>query len=114
MKLAATALLRARVVPQKRFAYTWVREEEWKRRGVEPDALSFLANDLRMIRGIAVSLFLVEKEGKWEGHLRSRGEYKKNLGAIAARFGGGGHVHAAGFSTTLPLRTILTRILSLL
>lgn len=110
MKLAAKALLRAKLVPQKQFAYSWVTEKEWKSAGVESGTLSIVANNLRAIRGISVSLLLVEQRGKWHCHLRSRAESRKHLGKLAERFGGGGHAHAAGFETKLPRDTIVKQI----
>lgn len=114
MKLTAEALLRTEILPRKRFAYSWIRENEWRSAGVEPDALSFIANDLRLIRGIAVSLLLVEQNGKWYGHLRSRAESRKHLGKIAERFGGGGHAHAAGLQTSMPRNRVVKKILAAL
>jgi phosphoesterase RecJ-like protein len=115
VKLAGQALLRAKTNPRKRFAWSWVREREWKAKGVEPEELSFIANNLRLVRGIMTSLLLVEQNGKWYGHLRSRGESKADLGKIAERlFGGGGHIHAAGFAIKLPRARIVKKILDAL
>jgi len=45
-------------------------------------------------------LFLQEKNGGWEGSLRSQKEKEVNVAELAKIFGGGGHPLAAGFKTT--------------
>jgi phosphoesterase RecJ-like protein len=53
----------------------------------------------RSIRGVAVVLFFKEMEpGVFRVSIRSKGEV--HAAAIAERFGGGGHAHAAGFTVT--------------
>lgn len=110
MKIAAKAMSRTKIYPKEKLAVSWVRKQEWKENGLDPDALSFVANDLRMIRGVLVSLLLVEQTAKWYGHLRSRAESRVNLGKIAESFGGGGHKNAAGFTSNLPRPKIVSKI----
>ena len=50
----------------------------------------------RSIEGVEVAIFFKEfEDGKWKVSLRSKG--KIDVAAVASKFGGGGHVMAAGF-----------------
>ncbi|MBM3310336.1 MAG: hypothetical protein FJY80_02390 [Candidatus Aminicenantes bacterium] len=55
----------------------------------------------RSIQGVSIVLFFKEMEpGVFRVSIRSKGE--AHAAAIAERFGGGGHAHAAGFTVTGP------------
>jgi len=57
-----------------------------------------LAEKLRSFRGVEVSVFLREIEnGKTRGSLRSKSSY--DVAALAQKYGGGGHIRAAGFTS---------------
>ncbi|MDR0817291.1 MAG: 30S ribosome-binding factor RbfA [Clostridiales Family XIII bacterium] len=72
-----------------------------------------LAEKLRSFRGVEVSVFLRETaDGRTKASMRSKDEY--DVAALAQRFGGGGHVRAAGFTSAEPLKQIEQQILSIL
>ena len=49
------------------------------------------------VREARVVLFMYQfEDGSWKGSLRSKSDV--DVSAIAVRYGGGGHVRAAGFS----------------
>lgn len=102
------------------FAYSFVtkRDKEKFREAVNRSShsenTSRFANILRAVRGVEIALLLVEENGAWYGHLRSRQESKVDLGKIANHFGGGGHIHAAGLKTKLSLRKTVSEIKKLL
>jgi phosphoesterase RecJ-like protein len=72
-----------------------------------------LAEKLRSFRGVEVSVFLRETEdGRTKASMRSKNEY--DVAALAGKFGGGGHIRAAGFTSTEPLAQIEQQILRVL
>ena len=61
-----------------------------------PEETEGFINYPRSIEGVEVAVFFKEiEEGKWKVSLRSKGSV--NVAFVAKRFGGGGHVMAAGF-----------------
>lgn len=67
-----------------------------KRLGVLPEDNEGLIDHLRAIRGVIVAIFFEElSDGKVRVSMRSKSE-KVNVCAICEKFGGGGHVLAAG------------------
>jgi phosphoesterase RecJ-like protein len=72
-----------------------------------------VAEKLRGIRGVEISVFLRETEdGHTKASMRSRSWY--DVSALASRFGGGGHIRAAGFTSDLPIFELLDKIKSIL
>jgi phosphoesterase RecJ-like protein len=55
----------------------------------------------RSLASVRVACFLREVNGATKVSLRSKGEV--DVQAVAARFGGGGHRNAAGFTIAVPL-----------
>jgi phosphoesterase RecJ-like protein len=64
--------------------------------GVGVEDLDLLIDDLRVAREAEVTVLVKEAEKGWKVSLRSRG--RVDVGAVAARYGGGGHRNAAGFN----------------
>ena len=63
----------------------------------------------RSIKGVDMVLFFKEiKENTFRISLRSKGT--ANAAFVAEHFGGGGHLHAAGFTVTGPYQNLLTEI----
>jgi len=70
--------------------------ETAKKLGVSPEDNEGLIDHLRAIRGVIVAVFFEElADGKVRVSMRSKSE-KVNVCAICEKFGGGGHVLAAG------------------
>ncbi len=69
--------------------------EMFKKTGTSAADTEEFSNFPRMIKDIAVAVFLRElPEGGWKVSLRSKGEH--NVARVAVRFEGGGHKNAAG------------------
>lgn len=82
-----------------------------KRLGVLPEDNEGLIDHLRAIRGIIVAIFFEElSDGKVRVSMRSKSE-KVNVCAICEKFGGGGHVLAAGARVKGTLVEVEKRIL---
>jgi phosphoesterase RecJ-like protein len=68
-----------------------------------------IAEKLRGIRGVEVSVFVREAgDGRTKASMRSKRLY--DVAELAQRFGGGGHVRAAGFTTEKPLADVVDEI----
>ncbi|HTD01208.1 MAG TPA: bifunctional oligoribonuclease/PAP phosphatase NrnA [Chthoniobacterales bacterium] len=82
-----------------------------KRLGVLPEDNEGLIDHLRAIRGVIVAVFFEElADGKVRVSMRSKSE-KVNVCAICEKFGGGGHVLAAGARVRGSLAEVERKIL---
>ena len=82
-----------------------------KKLGVLPEDNEGLIDHLRAIRGVIVAVFFEElADGKVRVSMRSKDE-KVNVCAICEKFGGGGHVLAAGARVRGPLAEVERKIL---
>jgi phosphoesterase RecJ-like protein len=72
-----------------------------------------MAELLRSIRGVEVSVFLREnEEGFAKASMRAKSYY--NVAQLAGRFGGGGHLRAAGFTIDKPIGDVANEIAAIL
>jgi bifunctional oligoribonuclease and PAP phosphatase NrnA len=79
--------------------------------GVLPEDNEGLIDQLRAIRGVIVAIFFEElPDGKVRVSMRSKSE-KVNVCAICEKFGGGGHILAAGARVRGSLSDVEARIL---
>jgi bifunctional oligoribonuclease and PAP phosphatase NrnA len=82
-----------------------------KKLGVLPEDNEGLIDHLRAIRGVVVAIFFEElSDGKVRVSMRSKTE-KVNVCAICEKFGGGGHVLAAGARVKGTLAEVENKIL---
>jgi phosphoesterase RecJ-like protein len=82
-----------------------------KKLGVLPEDNEGLIDHLRAIHGVIVAVFFEElPDGKVRVSMRSKSE-KVNVCAICEKFGGGGHVLAAGARVRGTLAEVETKIL---
>lgn len=80
-----------------------ITEEDMKHYGVEEDECSILAGLPLEIETTEVSMFLRKYKDKTRISLRSK---NINVSEILSTFGGGGHINAAGITTTIPYNEI--------
>ena len=112
-KILGLALLNAELYLDGAVIATVVFQEDMKRFSVLPKHLDGIVNQLRVTKDTKIALFLYENEdGTSKGSLRVNGD--TNVADIAAQFGGGGHVKAAGFSIEGPIDTAMERILNVI
>lgn len=71
-------------------------------RGMTFDEVDFLSSMLRTIEGVEVGVYLKEKAER-EIKVSLRSNSTVDVAAVAAKFGGGGHVRAAGATLTCTL-----------
>lgn len=74
-----------------------VRAEDFERTGADPKDASGAIDYLNMIPDASYSMLLTERGGKVKGSLRTQQD-SVNVSEIAGKFGGGGHIKAAGFT----------------
>ena len=79
-----------------RIAYATLTLDELNSLGLKTEHFETAIDVIRSLRGVEISFFLRETDsGKYKASLRST---EKNVAAIAKKFGGGGHIRAAGCS----------------
>jgi phosphoesterase RecJ-like protein len=109
LKLLAEALDRAQLDVGRRFVWTAVTQEMLERHDVTLEEVEGLIDILRRTTEAEVTCVLKEEEDRSvRVSLRSLGEV--DVRNIAAEYGGGGHRFAAGFSSHLPIATLVERI----
>ncbi|MEG0962903.1 MAG: bifunctional oligoribonuclease/PAP phosphatase NrnA [Lachnospiraceae bacterium] len=84
--------------------------EEMKRYHVLPKHLDGIVSQLRVTKDVEAAVFLYENEdGTHKVSMRSNG--KVDVAAIAMKYGGGGHVRAAGITMTGTEDEIIVKII---
>ena len=93
-----------------RTAIVTITEEMFEKTGTSAADTEEFSNFPRMIKDIAVAVFLRElPEGGWKVSLRSKGEH--NVAHVAVRFEGGGHKNAAGCTVQGDLPTAKQKLI---
>ncbi len=108
-RLLQEALAGLEVDPSGRVAWMTVPPEAYRRLEIRPDDLEGLVDYPRSIEGVEVGLlFRVTRDGSTKVSFRSNGRVDVNR--LARRFGGGGHVRAAGARLGDPLQEARERV----
>lgn len=96
-QILGRALLKSRLYADGRIIASVITQKDMEEFGVMPRHLDGIVNQLRVTKGVEAAVFLYETgDGQLKASTRSNGLV--NLAEIAIKFGGGGHVRAAGFS----------------
>lgn len=90
------------------FLYTWESKDEIARFGRENRDSDALYQQLMSVDRVEILVVLREEEGLCTGSIRT--SQRIDAGALAAEFGGGGHVRAAGFSQDSSIADCFQRI----
>ena len=106
-KLHGCALLNSKRVMDDRCIYTVVTQEQMKEFGCTVKATDGIVDQLRVIDGVEVVILLYETGNPSEYKVSLRTNSELDLSRIAAVFGGGGHVKAAGCTVTGTVDEIL-------
>lgn len=112
LQLIATCLARAELDPSLRFVATWITAEDCRVHGVTIEETEGLIDLVRRAGEAEVSCVLKETPEGTRVSLRAVSE--TDVGAIATRFGGGGHRFAAGFTSRGTVAEVLADIRSAL
>ncbi len=93
-----------------KIAFTYIKNEDKERIGVRPGEQDGIVDIGRGIEGVEVSVFLYEKGDSFKASLRSN-DYV-NVSEICFKFGGGGHIKAAGVTLNMTFEEAKNVILS--
>jgi phosphoesterase RecJ-like protein len=89
-----------RLVNNNQIAYFWLKQSDYTRTGAQKDDSEGLIDHIRAIEPVVVACLFEEiAPGVTRISLRSKSD-KVNVNEIAAQFGGGGHMAAAGARIT--------------
>ena len=113
LKLLGEALFHFQFFEEKKLSYFYLTKEVMNKYAAKKEHTEGIVEKLLSYEKASVSLFLrEEQDGSIKGSMRSKDSIDVNQ--IAAHFGGGGHVKAAGFSSQDCADIILNKILELL
>jgi phosphoesterase RecJ-like protein len=110
LQLVAQCLGRAELDRELGFVATWVTARDLQHHGVEIEETEGLIDLVRRASEARVSCVLKEVPGGLRVSLRAVADIDGcdiDVGAIAARFGGGGHRFSAGFTTDASIPSVL-------
>lgn len=92
-----------------RVAIAYLRQKDLTNTGATIDEAEGIVESLRSIRGVEVAIFLKEtREGNVKVSMRAKKDF--NVAKFSAKFGGGGHVKAAGFTMNGPIEKCIDTI----
>ncbi|OGC06169.1 hypothetical protein A3H38_04045 [candidate division WOR-1 bacterium RIFCSPLOWO2_02_FULL_46_20] len=94
IRIQAAALVNVEISPDRKAAWTVVTEAMMQKHQARGEDLMGLVDQIRSIEGIEVAMLFREEKSKVKVNFRSKN--KVNVSALAKRFGGGGHIRAAG------------------
>jgi phosphoesterase RecJ-like protein len=94
IRIQAAALSDLEISPDRKAAWAAVTQEMMEQSGAKGEDLVGLVDQIRSIEGIEVAILFREDKGDVKVNFRSK--EKINVSEIAKRFGGGGHIRAAG------------------
>jgi len=113
LRLLGRVLSTLEIVAGGRVAAITTRQQDLAACGATKDHLEGFINYPRSVAGVEVAVaFREESDGVFRVSLRSRG--RVDVGAVAARFGGGGHRNAAGCSVPGSLAEVKARVFAVL
>lgn len=103
------ALLESATILEGRCIFSWMSQDELKFYGVGSKDLDGIIDQLRLTDGVEVAVFAYET-GAREFKVSMRSKYQVDVSRIAAHFGGGGHVRAAGCPMKGSIHQVLRRV----
>jgi bifunctional oligoribonuclease and PAP phosphatase NrnA len=109
LKLLGDVLERARLVPERRFVWTAVTQDDLREHGVTMEEVEGLIDIVRRTAEAEISCVLKEEAGGTvRVSLRSLGAV--DVRRIAEAEGGGGHRFAAGFTSSDTIEEVVARV----
>lgn len=110
VKISARALSDIKFSLDHKAAWAVVTEEMMAGVGAKADDLIGIVDRIRAIEGVEVAVFFREENGKVKINFRSK--EKINVCDVAKRFGGGGHVRAAGAAVEGKVDQVVERVMA--
>lgn len=110
LRLEQLLLERLEILLDGRLVLSTLYHEDFERLGAHMSESENLVNRLREFRGVEVGLLMTEMPDKViRMSFRSKGNV--DVSSVAKSLGGGGHRHAAGAKSTLPLPKLKEKII---
>lgn len=109
LKLLGVVAKNAQLCVTGRLAYSWISREDFERLGASYSETTDLVNTLMMTQGVEVAVLFCEQEEGTRMNFRSRSDF--NVAEEARKWGGGGHVKAAGAFSKESLKNIRPLVL---
>lgn len=109
LQMVGMCLARAELDPELRFVATWITTFDLEGFGVEIEEAEGLIDLVRRTAEADVACVCKETPGGIRVSLRSVTD-DVDVGALAQRFGGGGHRYAAGFTAPYPVTDVIASI----
>ena len=95
---------------EDKFGYSYLTRAMFKKTGAEESETDNFINTIRSIKGIEISILFKETlSGTVKASFRSKNGTDVNL--LAKKFGGGGHMHAAGCAIDKPIKTAIAMVI---
>jgi len=110
LRILQRGLSRLELSSDQRIAWLWVTSEDLEETGATNEDLEGIVNYPRNIEGVEVGL-LFKQNGQQSVKVSMRSAGKVNVAEVAQRFGGGGHVRAAGCRLTDPLPEVIRQVI---
>lgn len=115
LQMMGAAMVNMRQSADKKLVWTAMDRELKQRYGAKPGDTDSIAGQTMMVEGVKVGVFFDEREdadGKPIVKVSFRGRNGYNVGALAAKFGGGGHLAASGCTLSGYLHDVRDEILA--
>jgi phosphoesterase RecJ-like protein len=110
LRALGTALERVAYVEDASLVWTWLGQADIEKTGLSMGDTDDLIDVIRTVREADVAAVVKQqKDGTWKVSLRSKG--KGDVGAVAARFGGGGHRLASGYTSREGLEETMAHLI---
>lgn len=110
LKLEALMLERLETHLNGKLLISVIRETDLRSLNASMSDTEHLVNKLRETKGVQVGVLITEMDSITRVSFRSK---DVDVSKVAQALGGGGHIHAAGLKTSLPLADLHSRIISL-
>ena len=108
ISLWATLMKNVKVIPEKETALSVVTQDDLQKANLTLTSLVGFSNFLAQITDIDTTILLYEtKTGQIKGSFRSK---KRDVNALAAQFGGGGHIHASGIQSDMTIEKLVEEL----
>lgn len=109
-ELRKKAIDRMEFLEENKISFTYITKQDIEEVEATLDDHEGIVDEGRNIEGVEVSIFIRETDKGYKVSLRSN-EYV-NVSDICLIFGGGGHIHAAGCTVTMPIEQIKEKLIN--
>jgi phosphoesterase RecJ-like protein len=110
VRVCARALAEVKFAMGHKVAWAVVTDQMMDENGAKAEDLIGLVDNIRSIEGVEVAVLFRQEKGKVKINFRSK--EKMNVCEIAKRFGGGGHVKAAGAAVEGEVGQVVERVIA--